>query len=166
MGFSYGTKLGATYAGLFPHNVGRFSLDGALDPSLSVEDITLGQAKAFEAEIHSWAQDCVKQPKCPVSGSPEGRPADPQPQRQLREHPAENQGRTRAHGHEFANAVAFAMYSTDLWDLLAAALTDAFKGDSTAMMALADYAAERGPTANTPPTRPSPSTPSTAWTTR
>ena len=31
LGFSYGTKLGATYAQLFPHRVGRFVLDGAMD---------------------------------------------------------------------------------------------------------------------------------------
>ena len=146
MGFSYGTKLGATYAELFPGNVGRFSLDGALDPSLSVEDITLGQAKAFEAEIHSWAEHCVKQPKCPVSGTPE---EAVQQIRNLNASYVNNPQKTKdgriLTAAEFTNAVAFAMYSTDLWDLLAAALTDAFKGDSTAMMALADYAAERGP---------------------
>ena len=36
LGASYGTKLGATYAELFPEQVGRFVLDGALDVSLSV----------------------------------------------------------------------------------------------------------------------------------
>ncbi len=36
LGYSYGTFLGATYAGLFPERVGRFVLDGALDPTLSV----------------------------------------------------------------------------------------------------------------------------------
>ncbi len=35
-GASYGTKLGATYAELFPDRVGRFVLDGAVDVSLSV----------------------------------------------------------------------------------------------------------------------------------
>ncbi|WP_448074020.1 alpha/beta fold hydrolase [Georgenia yuyongxinii] len=32
LGYSYGTYLGATYAELFPGNVGRFVLDGAMDP--------------------------------------------------------------------------------------------------------------------------------------
>ena len=60
MGFSYGTKLGATYAGLFPPS--RQVLPGrGLDPSLSIEDISMGQAKGFEAEIHSWAKDCLNQ---------------------------------------------------------------------------------------------------------
>ena len=34
VGASYGTFLGATYAGLFPDRVGRLVLDGAMDPSL------------------------------------------------------------------------------------------------------------------------------------
>lgn len=44
IGFSYGTFLGSTYASLFPDNVGRMVLDGALDPSLSAEELTVGQA--------------------------------------------------------------------------------------------------------------------------
>ena len=35
LGSSYGTYLGATYAGLFPSRVGRLVLDGALDPTLT-----------------------------------------------------------------------------------------------------------------------------------
>ncbi len=146
MGFSYGTKLGATYAELFPKNVGRFSLDGALDPSLSIEDISMGQAKAFEAEIHSWAQNCLNHPNCPFSGTPE------QAVQQIRNLNATYEGNPQKTkdgrvltAAEFNNAVAFAMYSTDLWDLLESALTDALRGDSTAMMALADYSAERDP---------------------
>lgn len=34
LGKSYGTFLGATYAGLYPARVGRMVLDGAMDPSL------------------------------------------------------------------------------------------------------------------------------------
>ena len=42
-GASYGTKLGATYAELFPDKVGRFVLDGAVDVSL---DATVDGARA------------------------------------------------------------------------------------------------------------------------
>ncbi len=44
LGYSYGTFLGSTYASLFPDNVGRMVLDGALDPSISNEELTSGQA--------------------------------------------------------------------------------------------------------------------------
>ena len=43
-GASYGTAIGATYADLFPKNVGRMVLDGALDPRSSTLDLNLVQA--------------------------------------------------------------------------------------------------------------------------
>ncbi|MDJ0357915.1 alpha/beta hydrolase [Paenarthrobacter sp. PH39-S1] len=144
MGFSYGTKLGATYAGMFPQNVGKFSLDGALDPSLSIEDISMGQATGFEQAIHSWATQCLKDSKCPVSGTPE------QAVQQIRDlnatyvdNPQKTKdGRVVTSG-EFNNALAFAMYSTDLWELLKSALSAAFQGDSDPILTLADYSADR-----------------------
>ena len=48
LGYSYGTALGAHYAELFPQNVGRLVLDGALDPALTNEEITMGQAVGFK----------------------------------------------------------------------------------------------------------------------
>ena len=45
LGASYGTFLGATYADLFPTHVRRMVLDGAIDPSLSNEQLSLGQAQ-------------------------------------------------------------------------------------------------------------------------
>ncbi len=40
-GFSYGTRLGATYAELFPDQVGRFVLDGATDPRSTLRESSL-----------------------------------------------------------------------------------------------------------------------------
>ncbi len=48
LGASYGTFIGATYADLFPANVRRMVLDGAVDPSLSTEELALGQARGFQ----------------------------------------------------------------------------------------------------------------------
>lgn len=68
LGYSYGTFLGATYAGLFPDKVGRFVLDGALDPSLDVNQVSDLQMKGFEASIAHWIEDCQAGSACPVSG--------------------------------------------------------------------------------------------------
>jgi pimeloyl-ACP methyl ester carboxylesterase len=144
MGFSYGTKLGATYAGLFPQRVGKFSLDGALDPSLSIDEVSMGQAKGFEGAIHDWAANCLTKSDCPVSGTTD------QAVQQIRDlnatytaDPQRAKDGRLVTGEEFTNAVAFAMYSTDLWDPLSGALTEAFKGDASGMLALADYSADR-----------------------
>ncbi|MFD8274370.1 alpha/beta hydrolase [Streptomyces flaveolus] len=68
VGASYGTFLGATYAGLFPGRAGRLVLDGALDPSLSARRLNLEQTAGFETAFRSFAKDCVQQPDCPLGG--------------------------------------------------------------------------------------------------
>ena len=69
LGYSYGTFLGSTYASLFPDNVGRMVLDGAMDPSISYEDLTSGQAKAFEKALRAYVAACQQTSGCPLSGS-------------------------------------------------------------------------------------------------
>lgn len=66
VGASYGTFLGATYAGLFPDRAGRLVLDGAMDPSLPARRLNLEQTAGFETAFQSFAKDCVKQPDCPL----------------------------------------------------------------------------------------------------
>jgi pimeloyl-ACP methyl ester carboxylesterase len=66
VGASYGTFLGATYAGLFPHRAGRLVLDGAMDPSLPARRLNLEQTEGFETAFQSFAKDCVRQSDCPL----------------------------------------------------------------------------------------------------
>ncbi|HLP22603.1 MAG TPA: alpha/beta hydrolase [Microbacteriaceae bacterium] len=68
LGFSYGTSIGATYAELFPNRVGRFVLDGAVDPALSSSRVTLNQAVGFENALRAYVTDCLRQYSCPFSG--------------------------------------------------------------------------------------------------
>ena len=58
-GASYGTKLGATYAELFPEQVGRFVLDGAVDVSLDPRSLALDQAAGFETALRAYVQNCL-----------------------------------------------------------------------------------------------------------
>lgn len=66
VGASYGTFLGATYAGLFPNRVGKLVLDGAMDPSLPARRMNLDQTAGFETAFRAFARDCVRQPECPL----------------------------------------------------------------------------------------------------
>ena len=68
LGYSYGTYLGATYADLFPANVGRLVLDGAVDPTLSSGQVSLGQAAGFENALHTYVEDCQRSKNCPLTG--------------------------------------------------------------------------------------------------
>jgi pimeloyl-ACP methyl ester carboxylesterase len=71
LGFSYGTQLGATYATLYPQNVGRFVLDGAVDFLLSSQDLSEGQARGFESSLDAYIADCLTQASCPLPHDPD-----------------------------------------------------------------------------------------------
>lgn len=66
LGYSYGTYLGATYARLFPDRVGRFVLDGTVDPdAFSGADrdprsvgARLGQGPAADAVFGQFLEQC------------------------------------------------------------------------------------------------------------
>lgn len=68
-GASYGTVLGATYADLFPQNVGTMILDGAVDPTLSDVEASLGQATGFQRAVESYAASCAKDRRCDLGDS-------------------------------------------------------------------------------------------------
>jgi pimeloyl-ACP methyl ester carboxylesterase len=71
LGFSYGTKLGATYLRLFPSRAGRVVLDGAMDPALSVTEVGKQQATAFETSLDHYLASCLDGEGCPFTGSVE-----------------------------------------------------------------------------------------------
>jgi len=68
LGKSYGSMLGLVYAELFPQNVGRMVLDGILPADLNLEELSLGQARAFEVAFEDFARYCAEQSDCPFPG--------------------------------------------------------------------------------------------------
>lgn len=149
LGMSYGTLLGATYAGLFPERVGRMVLDGALPPDLSSQQINQGQAEGFERATAAWAQDCAGSPTCPFSGSAADVVAglqgllatlDSQPITDTGDAsvPAVTEGWA-------AYAVVAAMYDQGRWDSLNAALRDAQQGKGAQLLDLASTYTDRFP---------------------
>ena len=146
-GASYGTRLGATYAELFPGHVGRFVLDGAVDVSLGSREHSLGQARGFETALRAYVADCVDTTdSCFLGGSvDEGLTritdflarvdADPLPTGEERELTV---------GLAFYGLVA-PLYVREYWLLLSRALQSGFDGDGAPLLQLADLYASRGP---------------------
>lgn len=148
VGASYGTFLGATYAGLFPKNVGRFVLDGAMDPSLSARQLNLDQTAGFQTAFESFARDCVKQASCPLGRKSV---ADVSSRleaffKKLDAKPLPT-GQSRKLGEALATTgVMAAMYDQASWPQLRQALTAAMqRGDGAGLLALADSYYERMP---------------------
>lgn len=147
LGKSYGTQIGAVYASMFPDNVGRFVLDGAVDMKLDSTELTLGQAAAFDVEFRRFARYCVEQtPVCPLGNS-----EDQVLERlmafleQLDRKPltTQNPQRKLAEGHAWG-ALIGSMYAPDwTWDWLIESLSSAYKGDGTGLLEMSDWNAGR-----------------------
>ncbi|MCE7082494.1 alpha/beta hydrolase [Streptomyces sp. ST2-7A] len=69
-GASYGSKLGAVYAGLFPERVGRMVLDSVVDPGRSVVERSLGQTEGFQRALEVFLADCAGRADCPTGTHP------------------------------------------------------------------------------------------------
>lgn len=65
-GQSYGTRLGAVYAEMFPQNVRAMVLDGAVDPRLGSVDRRLTLHAGFQRSFDLMAQSCAQSPDCPL----------------------------------------------------------------------------------------------------
>ena len=145
LGFSYGTQLGATYAGLFPDRAGRLVLDGALDITLDTDEFALQQAKGFESALRAYVTDCQTSSDCPLTGDvTDGlrqvqamvEDAEPNPI------PTES-GRSVTKKLAFLG-VAFPMYNEALWPDLTQALQEVFSaGTGDHLLYLADYYNDR-----------------------
>ncbi|MFJ3231663.1 alpha/beta hydrolase [Streptomyces sp. NPDC086787] len=151
VGASYGTFLGATYAGLFPKRVGRVVLDGALDPSLDARKLNLDQTAGFETAFQSFAKDCVRHTDCPLGGkgTPPAQVGDRLKAffRKLDAHPipaGDQDGRKLGEALATTGVIA-AMYDETSWPQLRGALSAAMKkNDGAGLLALSDSYYERG----------------------
>ncbi|MFJ7249140.1 alpha/beta hydrolase [Kitasatospora sp. NPDC098652] len=140
VGKSYGTFLGATYAGLFPSRVGRVVLDGAMDPALDSVTGNRTQAGGFETAWAAFAVDCAKREDCPL-GRTEQQVGDQLTALLATVHahplPSTDNGR-RLTEAQATTGVVQAMYAEFLWPKLRTALTDAKAGDGTGLLKLSD----------------------------
>jgi len=144
LGKSYGTAIGATYAELFPRNVGRMVLDGAMDPSLDSVQLSKGQAAGFELALRRFAEACPTIADCPLSSNPE------EGVQQVRDFLARTDAAplTTDQGRPLTEALAVlgiigSLYSRDGWEVLSAALGLAFGGDGSALLSIGDRYTDR-----------------------
>lgn len=144
LGFSYGTYLGTLYAEQFPGTVGRFVLDGALDPSLGVMQISRDQSSGFQLAMSRFARDCAARASCPFDGPSASvlRGINGLLARIERQPLRTQRGRTLVQA-EALTALFFSMYSPQLWPSLRGALSQARRGNGAGLQALADYSSDR-----------------------
>jgi pimeloyl-ACP methyl ester carboxylesterase len=146
LGFSYGTSFGAHYAELFPENVGRLVLDGAIDPSLGSAEVFTTQMAGFENAFRAYVADCLTTDTCPFAGTTE---------EALAEASAlfagiEARALTADDGRQLTastlgTALSYPLYDEGSWPALSQMLSELEAGDATLALQFADGYNSREP---------------------
>lgn len=147
VGASYGTYLGATYAELFPHRVGRMVLDGAMDPSIDSRRLNLDQTAGFETAFRAFLRDCARREDCPLPA------AEPAANRALaafltaldRAPLRTDDGKRRLSEAQATTGIIAALYTEAAWPALRRALGEASgkDKDGTTLLSMSDAYYER-----------------------
>ncbi|MCE3555606.1 alpha/beta hydrolase [Pseudonocardia sp. RS11V-5] len=146
LGYSYGTRIGATYAEMFPGNVRAMVLDGAVDPRQTRAEASIAQMAGFQKAFDAYAADCTRHDGCPLGADPARTTAEFQAlTRPLVDHPvAVSDGRTLSYS-DAVIAVVASLYDPAEWPDLSKALVALRAGDGTALMTAADRYYDRRP---------------------
>jgi pimeloyl-ACP methyl ester carboxylesterase len=143
LGASYGTKLGATYADLFPQKVGRLVLDGAVDPTLSARESSLEQAHGFQVALDAYVDHCVSEDSCYLGSTRAAALAritsflDG-----VDAHPLKVGSRELQVGNAFYGII-LPLYNRDYWVYLDDALEAGLKGDGSQLLRFSDLYTSR-----------------------
>ena len=145
LGYSYGTRIGSTYAETFPANVRALVLDGALDPNQSAVDELVAQGAGFEKAFEDFVDWCVARSDCALGRDKSKALAEFQGLvRPLGQRPIDvGDGRKLSYSDATTGAVQ-ALYSKDFWEYLNNGLTELKNNRATTLMLLADSYMERG----------------------
>lgn len=139
LGYSYGTRIGATYAELFGDKVRAMILDGAVDPNADPVEADIRQAKAFQTAFNNYAADCATNADCPLGTDP-AKAVDVY--KSLVEPLVDKPAPTKdPRGLSYSDAIVgtiLPLYSPNLWRHLTQGLSELTKGHGDTMLALAD----------------------------
>lgn len=145
IGYSYGTRLGAVYAELFPQNVRALVLDAAVLPDSDRSKLDAAQAQGFDLAFNNFAAACDSDPDCllqdigPTIEVYKGLLAEIDDVG-----PLDVDGGRQLTSGELTYGVLASLYSVQTWPILAEGLFVADTlGDGTILQFLADSLLDR-----------------------
>ncbi len=146
LGYSYGTAIGAAYLDRYPTHVRAMVLDGAIDPTLSWEQLAAGQGVGFDRAMLAFLDNC-QSTSCSFRKQVSGDigAAFDRLAAKVDVSPLPAAGARRVGPGEFFLGVAGSLYSTASWPVLADSLALAERGDGSGLLVLSDSFTERGP---------------------
>jgi pimeloyl-ACP methyl ester carboxylesterase len=147
LGYSYGTRLGYTYAEEFPGNVRAMVLDGAVDPNQAPLDDRVAQAAGFQTAFNQFAEWCAGRQDCVVGPNPAtASQAFQNLVRPLIDHPLPLLDGRKMTFDDVTLGTIQALYSQKLWQALNTGLNNLRNGRGDTLMALADMYDDRDTT--------------------
>jgi pimeloyl-ACP methyl ester carboxylesterase len=135
LGFSYGTRLGALYAELFPERTRAIVLDGVFDPAHDFVEWLTEQTGGFERAVADVFAACPADPACPPIGAAA---AYDQLLAQIETTPLPAGSGRLLGPSDLATATLYVTYDPGGWPELYAGLSDALAGDGSRLYDLAD----------------------------
>jgi len=121
-------------------------LDGAIDPSLSTEQLALGQAHGFEIALRAYLQDCVDKGDCPLGDSvAAGFARIKGLLQQLDANPLPTSGARQLTEGLATFGIIMPLYLKAYWPLLTMSLKLALGGNGAQLLQLSDQYSRRGP---------------------
>lgn len=139
LGFSYGSLLGETYAALFPKKISHMVIDGVIDPTVSDSQQSVLQIKGFDLALRNYLADCLSSSDCPFKGTvPQALNRIRNFLRTLETKPLPTKDGRELNAWVANTGLIMPLYSQDYWPQLSQAFAEAFDGDGTTFMGLAD----------------------------
>ncbi|WP_238161329.1 alpha/beta hydrolase [Kribbella antibiotica] len=139
LGYSYGTKLGATYATMFPQHTGRMILNSVVDPLVSTYRTAYEQDPAFEARAQALFAWIAGQDKAYHLGKTAK--AVQAVWDKLRSDVAKKPAGGRAGISEVDDLLGGSLYTDAEWSSVAEAIVAYRHGDPSALLSITDQLA-------------------------
>ncbi|MEU8898916.1 alpha/beta fold hydrolase [Nocardia sp. NPDC048505] len=152
-GQSYGTRLGAVYAEMFPRHVRAMVLDSGIDPNAGTTARRIDQFTSFQRAFDKMAADCATRPDCPLGTDP----AAFTERFQNIVRPLFDRPITLSDGRimDFAGAwgaVTAGLYDSAAWPVIIKGLREIGTGSGDTLAAISDAFGGRGADGRTPNT--------------
>jgi pimeloyl-ACP methyl ester carboxylesterase len=144
LGYSYGTRIGTSYAEQFPGNVRAMVLDGALEPNGNLVESLANQGAGFQQSFDAFVDWCRSQPQCWVGNTPHFL-ANQDFQHlllPLATAPLPVGARKLSYTDATIGTIQ-ALYTDQLWPRLNEGLTELARGDGSTLLTLADIYYQR-----------------------
>jgi pimeloyl-ACP methyl ester carboxylesterase len=144
LGYSYGTRIGTSYAEQFPGNVRAMVLDGALGPNENLVESLANQGAGFQQSFDAFVGWCLAQSHCWLGNIPKDQANHGFQQLLLPLTTAARPVGDRKLSYTDATIGAIqALYTDRLWPVLNRGLTELANGNGSTLLMLADIYYQR-----------------------